>query len=443
MQKKNTLILNALLLSLLLIGSSTGSQAQNKKKNTPKKSPTVAIVDDEECGCDLYFVDGIQTIRQNERFGFKLEDGTIIVEPKYMFVDRFHDGFCIVYHNYDSCGIINREGREVVPAIYTEVASPTDGMIRVKNNDLYGYFDTTGRQCIDFQYRAASGFSEGLAVVIIDFDSNNAAYGYIDKSGTLQLPAIYEYAFPFQEGYASVKRYDRYGMIDKSGREVIPVKYAEVTPMIDGCTFAVDANNGKMAMFNKKFQQATPFCYDDILTYAEGYFVVKRNNQYTFLNTKGKECFGYYDEVGKFKDGFAMVKRDGRYGIINRRGRIVLPIEYENSGYHASQYNFYDGLAMVEKEGKFGFVDTKGQVVIPIIYQSAHRYSEGLIPVKRNGIWGYIDGEGLDAIAFEFEEASFFEWGRAEVSYLGVTYKINPQGKCVKNCKTFPKIWHR
>lgn len=432
-----------LLLALLLIGFSVDCQAQGRHRNVPQKSPKVAIVDDEECGCELLFIDGIQTTRQNDLFGFKLEDGTVIVEPKYMFVDRFQDGFCIVYHNYDSCGLINREGREIVPAIYTEVTQPSNGMVRVKHNDLYGYYDTTGRKLIDFQYRAASGFNEGMAAILVDFDSNTCAYGYIDKSGALMLPAIYEYAFPFQEGHASVKRYDRYGMIDTAGNEVIPIKFAEVTSRTNGCSFVVDADNGKIAMYNSKFKQATPFCYDDVMAYSDGFFIVRRGDKYTFLNAKGKECFGLYDEVGKFQDGFAMVKRDGHYGIINNRGRIVLPIEYDNSGFHSSQYYFFDGLAMVEKEGKYGFVNTKGDIIIPIIYQSAHRCTEGLIPVKRNGVWGYIDTEGHDAIAFEFEEASYFEWGRAEVSYLGVTYKINPEGQCVKNCKSFPKIWHR
>ena len=436
---------SALLLTVLLtLTAGSAMQAQNKKKADNKATtPKVAIVDDEECGCELFFVDGIQTIRRDGLFGFKLEDGTVIVKPQYMFVDRFQDGFCIVYHNYDSCGVINRQGREVVPAIYAEVSQPSDGMIRVKKDNLYGFFDTLGHLCVDFQYRAASGFFEGLAAVLVDHDSNFCDYGYIDHQGRMKLPAQYEYAFPFHEGYAVVKKYDRYGMIDTNGNEVLPTKYGEVATRTDGCVFVSDDVSGKIAMFNSKFKQVTPFIYDGIAAYAEGYFTVVRNGQCTFLDTKGKECFGLYEDAGKFKDGYVMVKRNGRYGIIDKRGKTVLPFEYDNSGYHASLYVYYEGLAMVERDGRYGFVDTDGKMVIPLINESAHHCTEGLIPVKRNGKWGYIDTKGADAIAFEFEEASYFEWGRAEVLYNGVTYKINPQGQCVKNCKTFPKIWHR
>ena len=56
----------------------------------------VEYVDDEECGCELVFIDGIQTTQDGDRFGFKREDGTVIVPNKYMFVDRFHVHFAVL-----------------------------------------------------------------------------------------------------------------------------------------------------------------------------------------------------------------------------------------------------------------------------------------------------------------------------------------------------------
>ena len=120
----------------------------------------VEYVDDEECGCELVFIDGIQTTQDGERFGFKREDGTIIVPNKYMFVDHFHGPYCKVYMDYDSCGLINREGDEIIPCLYKDVTYPNDGMILVNRTDgLYGFFDTLGNQRVPFLYRAASSFN--------------------------------------------------------------------------------------------------------------------------------------------------------------------------------------------------------------------------------------------------------------------------------------------
>ena len=436
------LLLTAMMATATLL---PGQNSSKDKKSGKAEKEKVVVVDDEACGCELVFIDGIQTIERDGLYGFKLEDGTVIVEPRYKFVDKFHDGYCIVYADYDKCGMIDRNGREVVPVEYLEVNYPTDGMVRVRQGEYYGFYDTAGNKRIDFQYRTASGFSEGVAVVAIDFDSDYVAYGYIDKSNRLVIPAEYEYAQPFSEGYAVVKAYDRYGMIDHAAREVLPIKYVEVTPMVEGNFFAVDAMTEKAALFDKKFKQLTGFDYEHVLAYTSGYYTVERGGRVTLLDQKGKERFEYYDEVSGFHEGYCMVKRDGKYGIINERGKLILPIEYDNSGYRTMEYIFSENVAMVEKGGKYGFVDKRGNIVVPLIYESAQHCTEGLIPVQKDGLWGFLDREGHEVSDFVFDAASYFEWGRAEVVINGMVYKINPEGQCVKNCKTFPKDlrWER
>lgn len=416
------------LLFALVMPSWTMAQGQEK----------ITIVDDEECGCELVFVDGIQTIEREGRFGFKREDGTVIVEPVYRHVGQFKDGFCIVYSDKMRCGIINRSGREVVAPEYDEVTLPNEGMIRVRRGNLWGFFDTTGRQVIDFQYRAASDFCEGLAVVNSDIDSTEVLYGYINKENKFVIPAQFQYALTFSEGFAVVKNYERFGMIDRNGKERIPCKYLNISPMTDGHCFAFDVESELAAMFDKKAKRLTDFKYSEIQYYSEGLYVVRTGNQVTFLDLKGHEQFGMFEEVSGFFEGYSMVKRDGKYGIINRKGKTILPIEYDNSGWRSMEYIFSENLAMVEKNERYGFVNKRGEIVVPLIYESAQHCTEGLIPVQKDGMWGFIDKEGNTVCPFLFSSASYFTWGRAEVVFNNVTYKINPQGQCVKNCKTYP-----
>ena len=430
---------NALLTTLLALATLPVA-AQGTTDNEPSK---VTVVDDEACGCELVFIDGIQTTERNGLFGFKREDGSIISEPVFKFVDKFHGDYCIVYSDYNQCGLLHRDGRMILPLGYEEINYPSDGIIRIKQKELYGFADTSGQIIIAPQYRAASGFNEGLAVVAIDIDSNLVSYGYIDRKNTIRIAPQFEYANPFEEGYAIVKRYDRFGMIDHQGHERTPIKYIEMTPMHDGTFFAVDAQTEKAALFNKSFKQLTPFIYDQVTHYSEGFYVVRRNDKVIFLNLKGKESKGMYDAVSGFINGYSWVMKDHKYGIVNRKGKIILPIEYDNSGYRSMEYLYSEGLFMIEKAGKFGFADTRGKIVIPMEYQSALQCTEGLIPVQKNGMWGYIDKNGERVTDFIFDLASHFEWGRAEVVYNGEVYKINPGIECVKNCKTFPKIWHR
>lgn len=431
---------------LLALPNDTYSQTKrhNNKEKQEQKAKRTYIVDDESCGCELFFVDGIQTIRHNERFGFKLEDGTVIVEPKYMFVDKFTDGYCIVYTDYEHCGLIDRTGREIVPTTYRNVYYPSDGMVLVmQDNNTFGFYDTSGRMVIEPCYFSASSFNEGKAVALLETDSGEYKYGYIDKSGKTVIQPAYDYAYAFSEGYATVVKNELNGMIDSTGREVMPCTYLEISVVSDGRFFVADKNSHKVAMYSTKIKPVTGFVYDKILNHSEGYYTFQRNGKEGYLNKKGKECFGMHDHAYSFHNGFACVGENGHFGIINNKGKFILPAEYDNSDIYQDQYIFHEGLALVEKKGRYGFVNTKGEIVIPLIYEGARHCTEGLIPAKRGNMWGYIDKEGNDAIEFVFDQASTFEWGRAEVVYHDKTHKINPYGECVKDCKTFPKIWHK
>ena len=416
---------------IVLLAFASGLRAQDKEK--------VTVVDDEECGCELVFVDGIQTIERDGHFGFKREDGTVFVEPTYKYVGQFKNGFCVVYGDDMKCGIINRAGREVVPSKYDEATLPSEGMMRVREGSLWGFYDTTGHEVIKPQYRTVSDFCEGLAVVNDDSDSLKVLYGFIDRENRHVIPARFEYAWTLSDGYAVVKNYYRFGMIDRSGKEVIPCKYIGMLGMTDGRCFAFDAETELAAMFDKGMKQLTPFKYNEITYYSEGFFIARIGGHYTFLDRKGRERYGLYEELSGFMDGYSMVKRGGKYGIINRKGKTVLPIEYDNSGWRSMEYIYSENLAMVEKDGKYGFANKRGEIVIPIVYESAQHCTEGLIPVQKGGLWGFIDKEGNEVSPFVYSMASYFTWGRAEVVFNNVTYKINSQGECVKNCQSYPK----
>lgn len=413
------------------------------QKTKPSKQEVV-IVDDEACGCELVFIDGIQTTERNGLFGFKKADGTELVTPQYKFVGQFQDGFCIVMRDEEKIGLINRNGEEILHCDYLSIILPTEGLVKAQTQEgLWGFWDTLGTEVVHPIWKATSSYFEGLAVVGKSMDDNpdndELVFGYIDHKGTVVIAPQFEYAYPFQNGYAVVKRYDRFGMIDHKGREVMVCKYDFLSPFSNKRCFGIDSQHDHLAMINDKFETITDYVYEDVVGYGNGLYSVKRDGKYTFLDNKGKEHFGMYEFVGSFIDGRCMVVRDGKYGIIDNKGRIILPIEYDNSGYRSEEYLYYEGLALVEKDKKFGYVDRNGHIVIPLIYESGYRFTEGIAPVKDQKAWGYVDKEGNMAIPFIFDACSPFEYGRAEAVFHGEVFKINPKGQCVKNCKNFPK----
>ncbi|MCQ2299631.1 MAG: WG repeat-containing protein [Bacteroidales bacterium] len=436
MTKKQVLLI-ILVLSFLL-----PAQAQKKKKKTtPAPHEEIAVVDDEDCGCELVFVDGIQTTRKGDKFGFKLADGTVIVEPQYMFVDQFIDGYCIVLRDYDRYGLIDRTGREIVPCEYNDVTHPSNGMIRVMKDGLYGFYTQEGTLAIAPQYDAASTFSEELAVATGMVDSTTRLYGYIDKRGTFVIKPQYDYANPFYNGHAIVKQYERYGMITKKNKVVVPIKYENISPMEpSGLFFVQDPMGEKFAVFGKRYQPLTDYIYDAFTSYGDGYYTFRRDGKMGFLNSKAQECLGLYDHVDGFVGGFCCVANCGKIGIIDTKGDTILPIAYDNALLSTESYHFHEGLALIEKDEKLGFINQQGTIVIPIQYDGAFYFSDGLCPVQKDGAWGYIATDGSTKIPFIFDGASPFQYHRAEVYHNNQSHKILPSGQCVKNCSLFPKF---
>ncbi|MCL2488354.1 MAG: WG repeat-containing protein, partial [Oscillospiraceae bacterium] len=159
-----------------------------------------------------------------------------------------------------------------------------------------------------------------------------------------------------------------------------------------------------------------PCTYDDVEVFINGLAQVKKNGKYGFVNTTGQLVVPCeYDRVSDFSDGLASVQKDGKQGYVDKSGQLVIPCEYDNAGI------FSNGLASVQKDGKRGYVDKSGQLVIPCEYDDADIFSNGLASVQKDGKWGYVDKTGKLVVPCEYDEAFAFNKGAAVVG------KIVPQ----------------
>ena len=413
----------AITLTLLLCGLPLASLAQDVK-----------ILEDEKCGCDIYLVDGIETTRDGDRYGFRYEDGTVIVPNIYRFVGQFTNGYCKVQLDYDSVGLIDRTGRELVPCLYDDVDYPSENRILVRKNGRIGYTDLDGNLVIPLRFPNAGSFNEGCAPVYIATDSLGTHCNFIDTLGRYLFPQHFANVQSFSEGFAPVSYNGQWGMIDHSGRIVLPIMYDIVTVISDGIFFA--GSEGALALFDTRMQPLTDFVYEEVNDPIEQRILVTRNGKYGFLDLQGHEAVPcIYDETGIFQQGRTLARLGNHYGIIDTNGRIILPIEYDDRTPKGMKYMYYDSLALVEKDGKLGYVDLDGNLAIPFYFEEAFQFSEGLAAARFQGMWGYIDTHGDIFMPFFFDAASPYKYGRAEVIYQGNVSKVNRKGKCVRNCK--------
>ena len=218
---------------------------------------------------------------------------------------------------------------------------------------------------------------------------------------------------------------------------------------------------GKKFSLVKNGKQLTPFIFDSIDPFYEGYAIarIKRFGDYIYtedgkvalkqpfdcvrryglsdqgdviadtvyytITHKGCTCildemlnmcapWGDYESCQCQSNGTWVVRdRMCNYGFVGK-GRIITPCIYEN------YRSFHDGFAMVRwRNKKWGMIDSSGNLVIPDIYDSLdHSVSEGLVCAEKDGKFGYLDTNGRIAIPFNFSSGDMFRNGQACVVTL-------------------------
>lgn len=126
--------------------------------------------------------DGLYKFYKHGKWGYKNEEGKIVIEPSFMEAFNFKEGLACVEID-EKCGFINTKGELVIPMIYDTACSFSEGLASVTKNEKCGYIDKEGNVVFDFIYEAATSFENDIALV-----KKDGKWGYMDrKTGEIRL----------------------------------------------------------------------------------------------------------------------------------------------------------------------------------------------------------------------------------------------------------------
>ena len=149
---------------------------------------------------------------------------------KYDKVEAYKDdGFALVRLN-NKVGLIDKNGKEVVPCIYDMIAGTiiiykdgymsgyfSDGLALAQKDNKYGFVDQNGKEVTPFKYVEARPVIEGMAPVQLELSGK---WGYINQYGEEIIPFKYAGTSDFENGFASVSLDGKKWIyIDKEGNE--------------------------------------------------------------------------------------------------------------------------------------------------------------------------------------------------------------------------------
>lgn len=257
------------------------------------------------------------------------------------------------------------------------------------DDDLFTYFDNTGKYPTDWEQVAFFDEETNLAVVSVD-----GVYGAVNKNGETVIPLIYDYAMiRFSEGLLAVKKNNKWGYVDSTHEIVIPFEYDNIADY--------KLENGEYRMKNYS-----------ILGIADDFrgntvFICK-NHKLGIINTQNEIVFPFiYNDIASSNDRYLCVSYDKqKYGLVDFENNLILPFIYDLLNVNGNYLNFgelsettienYDSGVnfIIVKENKLvkhGIIDFTGKIIVPAISSAEIR--------------NFIDKK---AMCYDYEKQEFF-----------------------------------
>jgi len=133
------------------------------------------------------FHERMAAIKINKKWGFINLDEQLIVQPHYDSVGSFSNSTCIVKQG-DLLGIVNSKGNKTIPVNYNKIERLSNGKFKVQKTNKWGILNDNGSVSIPVKYTKFKQVSDNLFIV-----KKNGKYGTINSAGVSEMPLIYEY----------------------------------------------------------------------------------------------------------------------------------------------------------------------------------------------------------------------------------------------------------
>lgn len=382
-------------------------------------------------------------------------------------------------------GISKKQSRYRLDALkrleqtYSHIGGQHSGdLVVVGKDNLYGVVDFEGRTVIPLQYDWVAPALNGERFLLF----SDTLMGIADRSGRMVVPMEYDYSLhaddvsdPFRYGLIVMSKGGKYGVLDTAGRTVVPMVYDEWLCLVDSNLMILQGYDHQIRQPYETLMRLdgdTVIPTQRIINWWDGNLFRVQND---------KELWGLYDRSGRVvvtcqydyidypHNGLAAVKKEGRTGVIDSRGREVIPVAEDRFGGKTPDPQTRN-LFVLKKDDRVGAVDSLGNTVIPFEYDfnpegSATRlvFVQGdtayflfdntgrlvctydnidwypecelsepqlLFAVCRNGLWGLVDTAWREVAPCTYKGADFVD-GRHWLMRLdeGTSCLIDEQGQ--------------
>lgn len=263
----------------------------------------------------------------------------------------------------DKWGVIDHEGKELVPIKYNNIKKYTTHTFRVLSieDNMWTIIDNHGTEMLQERFRSIGALEGGKAKV----ENTSGKIGYIDCHCNLKEDKVIR----LKDSIYAFLQFEKWGI--KNDDEVL------VSPRFSKIELFGDTN-----YFKAMIEESAPGIY-----------------RWGILRENGSTSVPFdYSSLDLWGNNIIRAKKEGLFGLIDFDNTIILPFEYVD----ISTLNEEKKGLVKKTDGKKGFIDDKGKPII-----------EQIIPLNDNnsltkrlqiGKWSIYDSENRVVVDNQFDE---------------------------------------
>jgi hypothetical protein len=361
--------------------------------------------------------------------------------------------------------LLNSQFDPLTPAVFTDIQNFERGKAIYQLGDLFGVIQSDGKLLVPALYRSIKLATSYIIAKQLDVTGKEVTILF-DSAGNRKVNRGYEAIHPLKNELFAVKNQRHWGIINSQGYEVVACSYDSLIQMKDEFV-AVKFKGLNGVITIKEEWKVTPRPYAitllknaRYLEYTESVVNLKQiGGGVIYFTTNRIEVFDDYfleylpsgnvwkidfngviverqfvpseptEKIFEESEGLRAIKRNGRYGFIDSKGRLRVANRYE------AVKGFSEGYAAVKILGKWGFINKFDNIAIQPVYEDVHPFSRGLALVKQKGLYGVVDAKGKLVLPVRYQKISFLPTGNILFEINQLKGLANHDGRVVMNAK--------
>jgi len=303
-------------------------------------------------------------------------------------------------------------------------------LIPVKTGAGYRYIDPLGKLILKPQFKKATVFRNGMALV--QLFGSKPMWGFINEDGRFAIKAIYKEATVFSEDIAWVVCDNQAPKaINRNGDSLFTIRIAKSVRIFkDGLaafSITVDSVNVKWGYVDKKGSVKIPPQFTASDDFSDGKCAVSNAaGEWGYIDVEGRLIINYqFTSAKKFINGKAIVQSGKEWGVIDNKGKFVINPLFSEMKADKDMY-------IIKQNNKWGWCNKNGNTIIDPQYDDACPFNGNeLAPVKSGVKYGFINKKGKLMIDAQFQSSLPFNGNIAWVMNAGKGGFIDKNAKFI------------